>query len=211
MKAPALRSFRADLRRAIAARRRPLAAICAAAAVASGISAARPPPPPVTTVVVAARDLPAGAVLGTSDLTTSAWPRGTAPAAAISADELPLGRTVAGPMRAGEPLTDVRLVQPGLLEGYPADSVLAMIRVADPAASSVVAVGDVVDVIGADPQGRAPAIVVARGAPVVSLPEKPADALSVSDGLVLILAVPEGSALRLADAAVRLQLSVLLT
>lgn len=150
-------------------------------------------------------------MLGSGDLVTSEWPRGTAPAAAITADHLPLGRTIAGPMRAGEPLTDVRLVQPGLLEGYPAGDVLATIRVADPATGSLIAVGDAVDVIGADPQGRVTATIVARGAPVVSIPEKPADALTVSDGLVLILAVPEGTALRLADAAVRLQLSVLLT
>ncbi len=204
-----LRAFRADLRRAIAARRRPLAAIFAAAAVTSGISAARPPPPPTTPVVVATRDLPTGTLLGADDVDTVAWASDTVPSGAL--DVLPLAATVAAPVRAGEPLTDVRLVQPGLLAGHPPDSVLTTVRIADPAAASVVHVGDAVDVVGADPQAQTAATVVASGVRVVAIPAASADAMTVSDGLVLVVAVDESTALRLADAAVRLQLSVLLT
>ena len=204
-----LRAFRADLRRAIAARRRPLAAIFAAAAVASGISAARPPPPPTAHLIVATRDLPTGTLLGADDVDTVAWVRDTVPSGAL--DDLPLGRTVAAPVRAGEPLTDVRLVQPGLLAGHPPGSVLATVRITDPAAASVVHVGDAVDVVGADPQAQTAATVVASGVRVVAIPAEFANAMTVSEGVVLVVAVDESTALRLADAAVRLQLSVLLT
>ena len=211
MNSPRLRAFRSDLRRAVAARRRPLAAICAAAAVVSGISAARPPPPPTTPVLVSAHDLPAGTVLGDNDIITVAWPSGGLPGGALDATDPPPGRRVAAPMRAGEPLTDVRLVQPGLLAGYPPGHVLTTIRTADPATAGVIHVGDVVDVVGADPQGRTPAVILCRAVSVVSVLEAAAEAVTGGEGPVLIVAVDESTAVRLADAAVRLQLTVLLT
>lgn len=211
MTPPRLRAFRSDLRRAIAARRRPLAAICAAAAVVSGISAARPPAPPTTPIVVSAHDLPAGHVLSDDDITTVAWPSADLPAGTLDADAPPLGRTIAAPMRAGEPMTDVRLLQPGLLADYPPGHVLTTIRTADPATAGVIHVGDTVDVVGADPQGRTPAVVLAREVPILSVLEAAADGVTVSEGPVLVIAVDEATAVRLADAAVRLQLSVLLT
>jgi hypothetical protein len=42
----------------------------------------------------------------------------------------PEGRTLAGPVRAGEPVTDVRLVSPSLAAGYPG-RVLVPVRIAD--------------------------------------------------------------------------------
>ncbi len=204
-----LHSFRSDVRRAIAARRRLLASIFAAAAVVTAISAARPPPPPTTPVVVATRDLPTGSVLGADDLDTVDWPRDSVPVGVLHAP--PLGSTVTGPVRTGEPLTDVRLIQPSLLAGYPPGSVLTTVRIADPASASVVHPGDVVDLVGADPQGQAPAAVVAHGVRIVAAPQVAPDAMTVSEGFVLVIVVDEPTALRLADAAVRLQLGVLLT
>ena len=110
MTSPRLRAFRSDLRRAIAARRRPLAALCAAGAVVFGISAARPPPEPTTPVLVSARDLPAGTVLAQDDLETVAWRSDDVPDGALDADKPPLRQTIAAPMLAGEPLTDLRLL-----------------------------------------------------------------------------------------------------
>jgi len=42
-------------------------------------------------------------------------PRALVPAGALLLDEAALGRLVAGPVRRGEPLTDVRLLGAGLL------------------------------------------------------------------------------------------------
>jgi hypothetical protein len=89
--------------------------------------------------------------------------------------------------------------------------VLTTIRTADPAASGIIEVGDTVDIVGADPQGRTAAVVVSRAVPVVSVLEAAADAVTVGEGPVLVLAVDESTAVRLADAAVRLQLTVLVS
>lgn len=211
MNSPKLSAIRSDLRRAIAARRRPLAAICAALAVVTGISAARPASLPTEPVMVAARDLAAGTQLEAADVTTVSWRPDSVPDGALLVHDPPLGQRVAAPMRAGEPFTDARLLQPGLLTGYPEGSVLATLRVADPAAGTVIRAGDVVDIVGADPQGRDSAMVVASGVPIISMPVAPAEATTVSDGLVLVVAVDHRTALRLADATVRQQLSVLVT
>ncbi len=118
-----------------------------------GLQAASGPPAPTRTVLTAARDLPAGTVVARSDLARSAFLTDSVPAgSAVSAGKL-LGRTTTGPVRRGEPLTDVRLVGGSLLDGYPG-RVAAPVRVADPGAVALLRVGDLVDVNAADPQGR---------------------------------------------------------
>src|SRR4051794_36222767 len=104
------------VRRAVLARRRLLAAALTAIAVAAGVHAVAAPPPAEISVLVAARDLPAGTVLTPGDLTSAAFAPGSVPAG-LAPDAS--GRTLAAPMRAGEPVTDVRLVGPELTEGYP--------------------------------------------------------------------------------------------
>jgi len=161
--------------------------------------------------VVARHDLRSGSVLEADDLSTVAWQRDRLPTGVLDDEQQAVGQTVAAPVRAGEPITDVRLVQRQLLTGYPPGTVLATARIADPAAAVIVQAGDLVDIVGADPQAHVPASVLARGVRVVSILESPADALTVGEGLVLVVAVDQATALRLADAAVRQQLSVLLT
>lgn len=195
------------LRRTVLSRRRPLAALAAGGAVLLGLQAAAAPPVPTRAVLVAARDLPAGTVVARTDLTRSALLPGSVPdGAAVSPGEV-LGRTTTGPVRRREPLTDVRLVGGSLLEGYPG-RVAAPVRVADPGAVGLLRVGDLVDVIAADPRGRADATVVASGAPVVALPET-GDA-GLSGGGLVVLAVDRETATLLA-AAVSDYLSVVIT
>ncbi len=207
LRRPSGRPRRRRVRRALLARRRPLAALAAALAVLAGLQAAADPPPELTPVVTAARDLPAGSVLAEHDLTLTAYapdsvPDGTVTAAAAT------GRTTTGPVRRGEPLTDARLLDGSLLEGYPG-AVAAPVRIADPGSVSLLRIGDRVDVVAADPQGRREAELVAAGAPVVALPRAEESVLA-SGGLV-VLAVSDTTALRLAGASVSSQLSVVLT
>ena len=72
------------------------------------------------------------------------------PMAALSAVE---GRVLAGPMRAGEVVSDLRLVGPALLEGYtstPGVTVLATpVRIADAGAVRPARPGDRIDVLAA--------------------------------------------------------------
>ncbi|HEX6514853.1 MAG TPA: SAF domain-containing protein [Nocardioidaceae bacterium] len=199
-------------RRAVLARRRLLAAGAAAGAVAAAVQASSAPPPPRTLVLAAAHDLAAGTVVQPADLTRVAFAPGTVPSGALPSKAAALGRTTASPVRAGEPLTDVRLLGGSLLDAYPG-SVAAPVRIGDPGAVRLLKVGDRVDVIASDPQ-TGEATTVAGDAPVIALPQTPdegsafgAPGSMVSGGLV-VLAVPEPTARALAGASVGSYLSV---
>lgn len=198
-----LRTARVRLRRTVLARRRLLAALFAAAAVASGLHAVAAPPPPTTAVLTAGRDLPAGTVLGVDDLESTGFAPASVPSGA-SAD--PVGRTLAAPLRRGEPVTDVRLVGPALTVAD-ADLVALPIRIPDAGAVALLTVGDRIDLIATDPQG-AGAQVVAADVPVLALPPAGGseDASAQPGGLVVVGAAPE-EVTRLSDAGVRLFLT----
>lgn len=202
---PARRPARAwtSLRRAVLARRRLLAALLVGVAVLAGLQATAAPPPPTEAVHVAARDLPAGTVLAASDLTEAAYAPGTTPSGL--ADDA-VGRTLAAPLRRGEAVTDVRLVGPALTEGHPG-LVAVPVRLPDAGMAALLRVGDVVDLVAADPQGGEPAL-VAADVPVLALPGEPADAGPTALGgrLVVVGARPDDVP-RIADAAVRLFLT----
>jgi len=158
-------------------------------------------------VLAAARDLPAGTVVSSDDLTPAEVPPTAVPAGVLTGEHDVVGRTTTGPVRAGEVLTDVRLVRGSLLDGYPG-RVAVPVRVADPDAVALLRIGDRIDVLSADPQGREPATVVAEAAPVVALP-RAGEAALASGGLV-VLAVTEDTARSLAAHAVGRYLSVAL-
>ncbi|MGH3423496.1 MAG: SAF domain-containing protein [Nocardioidaceae bacterium] len=208
-RSPALRAFLHDLRRTVRARRRPLAALCAAVAVTAALQVVRPPAPETVPVLVAAHDLDAGTTLAGDDVTVAERRPEALPVHSYDAAGDATGRTVAAPMRAGEAVTDLRLVHPGLLDGYPDGSALSAVRVADRAALTGLRVGDEVNVIGVDPRGRREPEVIARRARVVALPEPGPDAgHDAGQDAVVLVAVPQDVALELADAAVTTRLSV---
>ena len=193
----------AELLRAAARHRSLLSAGLAAAAVASALSVLAPPAAATVQVVTAARDLPAGTVLGPDDLSATALPAQVVPAGALTAAADVQGRLVAGPVRRGEPLTDVRLLGQGLL---PAGAGLAVpVRLAEPATGALVSAGDRVDVLSAAMEGSAAADVVAAGLQVLSVPEL-GDA--AGEGALIVVAASRGTAARLAAAAVSGRLSV---
>lgn len=165
------------------------------------------PPTETTTVVVAAADLPGGRRIDVGDLTTTQLPVDAVPAGTVVSPDALAGRTLAAPLRQGEPVTDLRLVAPGLLEGY-AGSVAAPVRIADPAAVRLLAVGDQVDLVSVSPDGGE-ASVVAEGAAVVAVPSPGSDDGLVGGALVVV-AVPEAEAMALAAASVRSVVSVVL-
>lgn len=191
----------------VLAHRRALAFCCAAAAVAAGMHATAPPAPPSEHVLVAAHDLPAGTVLEPGDLSRAAYAEGTRPDGLAVA---PVGRTLAAPLRRGEPVTDLRLVTPGLLEGYPG-LVAVPVRIPDPGAVALLRVGDEVDVVASDPE-RAEAEVVAGDAPVLALPRDDDTATGQGvTGRLVVLGVPPHEAGALTVAAVRAFLMVTLS
>jgi Flp pilus assembly protein CpaB len=187
-------------RRAVLARRRPLAALCAGLAVAAGLRGNAAPPPPRTTLLVAAHDLPGAVALRPDDLTTRSFAPDSVPAGVLESPAQALGRTTVGPVRAGEPLTDARLVGRSMLAGYPG-TVATPVRIGDPAAVGLVRVGDRVDLLAADPQGAGEATLLAHDAPVVAIPHRAA-ATDLVSGALIVVAVPDGTARGIAAAGV---------
>lgn len=186
-------------RRAVLRRRRLLASALTAVAVAAGLHAVAAPPEPTTGVVVAARDLPAGAVLAPGDVTAVDLPPDAVPPDVV---DDPLGRVLAGPVRAGELLTDVRLVGPDLVAGR-ADLVAAPVRLPDAAMADLLQVGDLIDLVAADPQ-RGTSEVVAAAVPVLALPRSAqATGATGLPGSLVVVGLGEGDVGPIAAASVR--------
>jgi len=160
-----LRTLLRSVRRAVLRRRRGLAALCVAAAVAAGVHATAAPPPPTTTVLAAARDLPAGNAIASDDVVAVELAPDAVPAGTVRD---PVGRTLAGPLRRGEPVTDVRLVGEGLADAHPELATLP-VRFPDAGAAALLEPGDRIDLVATDPQGGG-ARVVAADALVLATP-----------------------------------------
>ena len=155
-------------------------------------------------------DLPAGHLLQPEDVRAREVPTDLLPEGTLDIDDLPVGRPVAAPLRAGQLLTDLSVVSPTALQAHPPGTVLATVRITDPAATETVAVGDRVSVIGADLRSVGAATVVARAVPVVALPGEESDG-GLGHGRPVVLAVDGATALALADAAVGSALSLVVT
>lgn len=181
--------------------RRLVAAVLAGLAVLAALSSLRQSPAGHD-VLVARHDLVSGHVVGAGDVRPASVPPGTAPAHVLTVEQV-VGRRVAGPMRAGEPMTDYRVVGPGPLAGYGDDAVLTTIRV-DRADVAAVTVGDRVDVVGVAPGGEAPAQVVARGVEIATVPDD-----DRADVLALGVVTTEDGALALAQAGLTARLTVI--
>ncbi|MGW5386052.1 SAF domain-containing protein [Nocardia sp. NPDC003963] len=147
--------------------RRILAALCALVAVALLLRG--DPAHTRISVVVAARDLAPGHILGAADLRLMSYPPDIAPTGA-STDPVPLfGAVSTAALRAGEVLTDVRVVGPRLAEvatGRP-DARIVPVRLADTAITEILRAGDRVDVVAAGAEDSASPRTLAVDAAVV--------------------------------------------
>lgn len=184
--------------------RRLLAGGLAAAAVAFAIEAASPAPDATVGVVVAARDLPGGAVLTGADLTSAGFPAESVPAGAVTVDAAE-GALLAAPVRAGEPITDRRILGPGLLAGWGPDVVAAPVRVADAGAAGYLRPGDRIDLLATALDGSAGTQIVAADVPVLALPA--AGDTALAEGALVLVAATADQAAGLAAAAVATRLS----
>jgi Flp pilus assembly protein CpaB len=183
--------------------RRILAAVFAGLAVLTALSALRQEPDGAP-VLVARHDLRSGHVLTASDLRTATVPDRARPSHTLGRSAA-VGRRVAGPMRAGEAITDYRVLQDDALSGYAAGAVLTTIRVDRADGLTGLHVGDRVDVVAVDPDGESKARVVARAVEVVTLPRSTGDTDVVPVGIV----TTEKIALTLATAAFEARFSVI--
>lgn len=180
-----------------------LAGACLLLALLSATGAARQHPPATATapVVVAARDLPAGTTLTARDLAVARWPGELQPTGARGDPAGLLGRRLAGPVAAREPLTPQRLVGNALTRGLGAELVAAPVVLDDPHAADLVHAGDRVtvlatprapDVPDVTPPTTTKVAIVAEHA--LALAVLPADEQAAAE---IVLAVDESTAVRL--------------
>lgn len=199
------RDITTRLRRGYLRHRRLVTAGCAAVAVVSVIHVVAPASPSRAPLVVTARDLADGRVVEPDDVRVVEVDPDIIPSAAATSVSAVIGRVVAGPMRRGEPLTDRRLVGGSLVAGYPGDVVAVPVRIHDADVVSLLRVGDRIDIYSATGDQAAPARRVAADAPVVSLPALDG---SGNPGALVVIAVAQRAAARLAQAEATTSLSV---
>ncbi|MGC5015089.1 RcpC/CpaB family pilus assembly protein [Streptosporangium sp. DT93] len=199
------------LRRLFDRRHRLIATVVAALAMGCALLALTPDTASVT-VLVTAKDLPGG-VLTSSDLTPAALRPDTVPEGVLRPGTPFAGRILAGPARRGEPLTDIRLLGPGLLAAHGPGTVATPVRVADPETARLLSPGDVVDVLAAAStwDGAVPAKTVAEDVTVLATPGNGAGGSSGSGGdtdALVVLATTSEQATELASAQAGGRLSV---
>jgi Flp pilus assembly protein CpaB len=148
---------------------------------------------PTTPTVVAAHDLPSGATLHAADVRLADLPDDARPSGVLSTLDVVDGQLLAGAVRAGEPLTDVRLASAIPASGDPGTATVP-VRLADAAVAELLRPGQRVDVVAA-PEPGVPASVLAGGATVVTVGEREA---SAAKGPLVLLRLPEAIATRVA-------------
>ncbi|ANY06129.1 SAF domain-containing protein [Pseudonocardia sp. HH130630-07] len=160
-------------------------------------------------VLVAARDLEPGTVLRPADVRPVAWPAALVPGGALRVPAEADGRTVAGPVRSGEALTDLRLVGPetAVRTGGPGASAVP-VRPADPAVAALLSPGVRVDVISEDDGG--PRVLAARAGVVAVLPAAGAAGTAGARGPLVLIALPEPEANAVAAATLSGEVAVTL-
>jgi pilus assembly protein CpaB len=159
-------------------------------------------------VVVAARDLAPGTVVGAGEVTLRELPPQVVPDGAARSPGVVVGRTLAAPVRRGEPLTDVRLTGSELIRAVTPDPTMVSVplRLADPGVATVLHPGVTVDVVSISERQGEP-VVLARGARVLAVLEsgaRPGD----RDGRLLLVALDPVAATRVAAASISQNLTV---
>ncbi len=140
------------------------------------------------------RDLPAGAKLGQTDLTTAR--SATVPDGALRYPAQAVGHLLSGPVRKGEVLTDVRLVSAdGPVPGP--GRVAVPVRPADPGTIDLLSPGMHVTVLKVAENGQA--TVLAADAVVLAVPPPPK---SDSAKRLVVLSVPAAAADNITAAAI---------
>lgn len=119
--------------------------LCLAASIA--VHQLTPPPAATVTAFAAARDLPAGAAVGPSDLEEVQIPPGMMMPGLLRHGSEASDKQLATPLRRGQLVMDTQLLGPGLLAGTPPGSAAVPLRMADPSSIQLVSPGQLVNVV----------------------------------------------------------------
>jgi pilus assembly protein CpaB len=181
--------------------RRIACVVLLAAALATAV--APPPGSARAPVVVATVDLAAGRTVRAADLALRLWPPELVPTGAVRDPASAEGRVLVGAARAGEPLTDVRLVGAGLAPGGLAAAV--PVRLADAAVAALLVPGRRVDVVTLGQRSDQPILLAEDAVVLAVLAEDPR-----VRGRLVIVSMPRGTATRVAAASLADQVAVTL-
>ncbi|MGL4305960.1 MAG: SAF domain-containing protein [Mycobacteriaceae bacterium] len=146
------------------------------------------------TVLIASRDLRPGEILKASDVQTTQRTASTIPKATLTSVDQLDGRTIASPIRAGEILTDVRIIGPRLASAAISapEARIVPIHLSDPALTDLVHEGDIVDVLAVSQDetaaSNAPPLVLATKATVILV--SPKTTIRAGGERVVMLALP---------------------
>ncbi|OXM51901.1 SAF domain-containing protein [Amycolatopsis alba] len=168
---------------------------------------------PGTATVVSARDLPAGSVLRAGDLKLVDLPDEVRPQGATGSQSSVEGRMLVGAARAGEPLTDVRLVNTAIPGSGDPESSTVPVRLGDAGVAELLRPGQRVDVVAAAEAGReasvlaSMAVVAAVGEQGTRDPKAPG---AGSKGPLVLLSLPSAIATRVAATSLERSLAVTL-
>lgn len=200
-----------DVHRRVLVHRRLLGAVLAAIAIWLVAQAATAPAPTTTPVWTAAHDLASGTVLTRGDLARTGFAPDSVPAAAIRSAQAVVGRTLATPLGAGEPVTAAHLAGAERLAGYSGRAAVA-VRIPDPDVVTLLTPGQRVALVATDPQGGQPPERVAEEAVVLAVPKAGTESGSGTlSGRLVVFAVPDDLADRVVSAGTTRYLSVVWT
>jgi len=206
---PRLRHRFADVLRGPGWRRMALARrVGAGLLCALALALALVPRAPGVAVVVVAHDVTAGATLGSGDLAVREWPPNRVPAGAVREVSAAAGRVLVGAARAGEALTDVRLVAGAAVRGQGSpDAAAVPVRLADADVAALLVPGSRVDVVTLGASAKEPVVLAGDAEVLAVLP--PGEGPGARGRLVLV-AMPRALATRVAAAALSDQVAITL-
>ncbi|TCP53043.1 Flp pilus assembly protein CpaB [Tamaricihabitans halophyticus] len=184
----------------------------------AGALAVRPPPATGEAgepLLVAARDLAPGSALRPADIRMAELPVDAHPTGALTNSEAALGQTLTSAARAGEPITDARLIGPAntaLTTGTAAaDTTAVPVRLADSGVAELLRPGMRVDLVTTQEHAGA-ADPLARDATVLTVITDRDDHAegAAQEGTLAILALPDKTATQVAGASLTRAVTVTL-
>ncbi|MFN2494714.1 MAG: SAF domain-containing protein [Pseudonocardiaceae bacterium] len=162
-------------------------------------------------VAIATRDLSPGTVLGGGDVVLHGLPAPAVPDGAARTTGAVLGRTLAAPVRRGEPLTDVRLAGPELTRAISTDpaAVSVPLRLPDPDIAALLHPGAVVDVVTLGERQDEP-VVLAQRATVLAVLAPGSSRNAATEGRLVLVALDPLEANRVAGVSLSQAVTVTL-
>lgn len=174
-----------------------LAAAALVLALAPPATVARSP------VLVAAADLAGGTTVSANDVVVRQWPSELAPTGVLDDPAAAAGRVLVGAARAGEPLTDRRLVGAG--PDPRAGTAAVPVRLADAAVAALLVPGRHVDVVTVGKEADTPTVLAEDATVLAVLAED-----NREKGRLVIVGMPRATATRVAAAGLAEQVAVTL-